>query len=373
MDNYPQKDNFNHIEQTVEAVEENIESSGRKDLNINENGNGNGKANGNEMLNRNCKNCRFKVSKLKYNGNGSSEESDSNIVEISFKGGRSDFYLNDDHLIIKENDWAVVEADNGLDIGIAYSSGVYAAEKHKLSGFDAPARKIVRIANEEDVARLESNIEEERRAERVTRDLVVRYNLEMKIIEAEWQFDKQRLTIYFTAPHRIDFRELVKELARTFKTRIELRQISAREETKRKGDGVGCCGLTLCCLTFLNDFQHVTLDHARLQQLSNNVSKLSGYCGRLKCCLLFEYKNYESAFEKYPPINSTVHMKEGRGKIQKVDIFRDVVHLFIEPLGKYQSMTYEELEKYLKNGKVSFPKHRNGNGNGNGSNDKRQH
>jgi cell fate regulator YaaT (PSP1 superfamily) len=153
----------------------------------------------------------------------------------------------------------------------------------------------------------------------------------------------------------VDFRELVKELARTFKTRIELRQISSREETKRLGCGIGACGLSLCCTTFLPDFSHVTLDHARKQQLSNNVAKLSGYCGRLKCCLLFEYENYVSAFEKYPPLNSTIDTKEGTFKMMKVDVFKDIIYLYNRDQGKYKSITYQELAEYTEQGRVFMP------------------
>jgi cell fate regulator YaaT (PSP1 superfamily) len=176
----------------------------------------------------------------------------------------------------------------------------------------------------------------------------------MKITDAEWQFDKQRLTIYFTAPQRIDFRDLVKDLARIFKTRIELRQISTREETKRLGNGVGCCGLILCCNSFLHEFSHITLDHARIQQLSNNVTKLSGNCGRLKCCLLFEYQQYKTELDKYPPIGSQIILKDTNARITKIDVFKDLVFMQRADSNKIINSNLKEINEYANKGMIIY-------------------
>lgn len=173
----------------------------------------------------------------------------------------------------------------------------------------------------------------------------------MKVTDADWQLDRQRLTIYFTAPARVDFRELVKELARIFKTRIELRQISTREEAKRLG-GMGSCGRALCCSIFGNDHCHVTLEHARTQQLSNNVSKLSGYCGRLKCCLLYEFDTYVETLKDYPPLDSEIVFPEGRAKILKADIFKKQVFAYIPDNCTYKSISFQEFKKLGEEGKI---------------------
>ena len=167
-----------------------------------------------------------------------------------------------------------MQVDNGVDIGTVCSVGLNAFEKYKLHNnnnkHDNRLFEVIRHANQQDFEKYQKNSDDEEDVVIKTKGLVKQYNLDMKITDAEWQFDRQRLTISFTAPQRIDFRLLVKDLARTFKTRIELRQISTREEAKRIG-GMGSCGRTLCCTSFSCEFSHVTLDHARVQQLSNNV------------------------------------------------------------------------------------------------------
>ena len=233
-------------------------------------------------------------------------------------------YRNDNNIAVLLSDFVVVEVENGVDIGTISSCGNDALEKIKtLYKSETPEFTILRHATNEDIQKYYYNINEECVVIKKTKELTRQYNLDIKITEAEWQFDRQRLTIYFTSPQRVDFRELVKELARTFKTRIELRQISTREEAKRIG-GMGPCGRRLCCTSICNDFNHVTLDHARTQQLSNNVAKLSGYCGRLKCCLLYEYDNYVETFKKYPHLNSIIELPEGAARILKVDIFKEI-------------------------------------------------
>lgn len=276
-------------------------------------------------------------------------------VEILFKCKRKKIYRNDLNLSLSPAQFVIVEIDNGLDIGTIYCLGEEAAKKiHSVYKGVEPENSIVRIATETDLARNKQNIDDAAVVITKARELTEHFSLEMKITEAEWQFDHQRLTIYFTAPQRIDFRDLVKELARTFRTRIELRQISTREEAKRLG-GIGPCGRYICCSTCANDFCHVTLDHARLQQLSNNVAKLSGYCGRLKCCLLYEYDYYVEAYKKFPPIETEVTLPEGIAKIIKIDIFKEVVHLIIPGKPAHIIKSLEEIEQLEKDGKLKRP------------------
>jgi cell fate regulator YaaT (PSP1 superfamily) len=276
-------------------------------------------------------------------------------VEVLFKCKRKKVYRNDLNLPLEPAQFVIVEIENGIDIGTVYASGKEASDKiDSIYKGVEPERSIIRIATEDDISRNNDNIADAYLALNKAKELAERFELDMKITETEWQYDRQRLTIYFTAPQRIDFRELVKELARMFKTRIELRQISAREEAKRLG-GVGPCGRYLCCSSFACEFCHVTLDHARLQQLSNNVAKLSGYCGRLKCCLLYEHETYVDAFKHYPSLQSYIEMPEGQARILKVDIFKDIVYLHVTHKNLYLTINREELAALDKAGKIIRP------------------
>ncbi len=218
-----------------------------------------------------------------------------------------------------------------------------------------PVLSLQRIASPEDILRIKENREHEKDIVREVKAKTKEAGLDMKIVDAEWQFDRSRLSIYFSAPQRVDFRELVQELARTYHARIELRQIPAREEAKRLG-GIGPCGLELCCSTFLNEFEQINLDHAKAQLLPPNISKLSGMCGRLKCCLLFEIDNYVSALKNYPPLDSFVHLTEGRARMIKIDIFSDTVTVIGESTGTFHTVSLEELNALRRNGKVEAPR-----------------
>lgn len=274
--------------------------------------------------------------------------------DVVFKSKRHRVFVNVNDLHLKTGDYVLVEVENGIDIGVVGAMCHCEKARARANGKTNEILPILRVANSEDEEKLSKNREEEVKVIEKTREMVIRLGLEMKVTEAEWQFDRQRLTICFTAPNRIDFRELVKELARVFRTRIELRQISTREEAKQIG-GLGSCGRGICCSSFNSDFSHVTLDHARIQQLSNNVAKLSGYCGRLKCCLLYEHDNYVEAFKKYPPLNSIVEMQDGKARMIKVDIFKDVVTLVSLQGNNFRSITLEELNVFVQKGKVTHP------------------
>ncbi len=294
---------------------------------------------------------KFFVSDIKHDGD---EPEIPLYAEVGFKGQRKRFYRNDNKLPLSDLEFVVVEVDNGIDIGTVLSTGDNALDKLRtVYKNEVPAATIIRHPNSEDFERFKRNRLDELRVVERTKELVVNFSLNMKVTDAEWQYDKQRLTIYFTAPMRIDFRELVKELARSFKTRIELRQISTREEAKRLG-GIGPCGRSICCSSWVREFCHVTLEHAKTQQLSNNVAKLSGYCGRLKCCLLYEMDTYTEEYKKYPPINYRVEMPEGRAKIIKIDIFKHTVYLVMENQNAYKTLTQKEIEAFSASGRI-FP------------------
>ena len=299
--------------------------------------------------------CLFSVSSIKHREQYKTDGV-APYVEVVFKCKRKRLYKNSSNLKFLPSQYVIVEVENGVDLGTVSAIGPCAMEKKATcyKNFE-PQLSVIRPAARDDVERYFKNREEECHIVQKTKDFSSKFNLEIKITEAEWQLDRQRLTIFFSAPQRVDFRELVKELARTFRTRIELRQISTREEAKRIG-GMGPCGRRLCCTSLNNEFCHVTLDHARTQQLSNNVAKLSGYCGRLKCCLLFEYDNYVETFKKYPSLLSKVEIPEGLARILKVDIFKDLVYLYIESKSLYKTISHEELMTLTKKGKVIPPK-----------------
>lgn len=302
---------------------------------------------------KNRRAMQFSVSQAKYNN---VPQNGFNFVEVTFKSKRKKFFKNDQNFSVDLDDYVVVEIENnGIDIGNVTDFGINVSEKIKINCKDGdPCYKVLRLASDDDLDSHFSNIHEEDAVLAKTKELATIMKLDMKVTEAEWQLDKQRLTIFFTAPQRIDFRELVRELARTFRTRIELRQISTREEAKRIG-GMGPCGLKLCCSSFSNENCHVTLDHAKTQQLSNNVAKLSGYCGRLKCCLLYEYDTYIDAYKDYPPIQSTVFLPEGRGRIVKIDIFKHKILIQFDQNSGFKTLSSLELDKLNSEGKVKPP------------------
>lgn len=295
----------------------------------------------------------FEVGNIKYNGNSNGHLSE--IVEVGFKFKRKKAYNNPMGLRFVGYEYVIVEVENGFDIGTVLSFGEEAKEKWQKNFKSEPINfLIVRFATDKDMELYQKNCNEEPLIVQTTRELSKKHNLDIKVTDAEWQLDRQRLTIYFSAPQRVDFRELVKDLAKLYKTRIELRQISTREEARRIG-GMGPCGLPLCCSTFACQSCHVTLDHARTQRLANNVAKLSGYCGRLKCCILYEHKIYVEEYKNYPSMFSTVELAEGIGKIYKIDIFSHRVHILMENTGYIKIVTKEIIEKLEKEGKIHPP------------------
>lgn len=296
---------------------------------------------------------QFNIGDVQYNGN--SKGVPSEVVEIGFKLKRKQIYKNPYKLRFSGFEYVIVEVENGFDMGTVLSFGEEANEKW-LKNYKAEpiGFSVVRFAVKKDMELFEKNRSEELLVVQTTRELSKKYNLDIKVTAAEWQLDRQRLTIYFSAPQRVDFRELVKDLAKIYKTRIELRQISTREEARRLG-GVGPCGLSLCCSTFGCKNCHVTLEHAKTQRLANNVAKLSGYCGRLKCCILYEHNVYIEEYKNYPPMFSVVTLPDGPGKINKIDIFSHRVHLVMENTGFTRIVSKELIDKLEKEGKIHPP------------------
>ena len=230
------------------------------------------------------------------------DNDDFDIVEVSFKNGsRKSFYHNPSHTRAIIGDMVVVEASNGYDIGRISLTGelVRLQMKKKKTSEDVILQSVIRVANERDLERLEEARSLEMRTMVRSRAIAKTLELEMKIGDVEYQGDKRKATFYYTAEGRVDFRELIRHFAKEFKVKIEMRQIGARQESARIG-GVGSCGRELCCSTWLTDFKSVSTAAARYQNLAINQSKLSGQCGRLKCCLNYELDTYMDALTHFP-------------------------------------------------------------------------
>jgi cell fate regulator YaaT (PSP1 superfamily) len=251
-------------------------------------------------------------------------------VEVTFKGSRRGYFISEDESL-RVRDYVVVEAERGEDLGRITTLGGAAAKKCAGCGpgADAPALAVLRRAEPEEVQRLMVLRADEERVRRKAREMVEAHHLTMKVTETEWQWDRNKLTLYFTAERRVDFRELVRDLARTFRTRIELKQIGVRDEAALLG-GVGRCGRELCCSTWLREIKPISLQLAKDQGLSLNPAQISGTCGRLMCCLTYEHDAYLQARKRFPREGKTVRTALGAEKVIGIDIWRDLVTLLDE-------------------------------------------
>src|SRR5512137_1918357 len=243
------------------------------------------------------------------------------VIEVQFKAQRKEFYKNTRALYLRTGNHCVVQADRGEDIGQIIS--ITRAEQNEVEG---DMKEVLRHATEKDVEHLAEMRAKESEALKVCQQKVAEHKLPMKLVDVEYQFDGNKVTFYFTSEGRIDFRELVKDLAGVFRTRIDLRQIGVRDEARRF-DGMGMCGRRLCCATFLKDFEPVTLKMAKDQNLPLTPSKISGACGRLMCCLSYELDYYKELTKDIPKIGSKIKAFGGEHRIEKVDIFNHSVIL----------------------------------------------
>jgi cell fate regulator YaaT (PSP1 superfamily) len=270
----------------------------------------------------------------------------SGFAEVQFKGTRRD-YFNLRGIDVRPGAYVFVEADRGEDLGEVTALGSIAERKCSASsgGCAAPApdKRVLRVADRSEVERLRDIRNDEDRVRLETRTHVARHRLKMKVTEAEWQFDRKKLIIYFTAERRVDFRELVRDLARTFKTRIELRQIGVRDEAALLG-GVGRCGRELCCSTWLPELKPVSLQLAKDQRLSLNPAQISGCCGRLMCCLMYEHQTYVEARRRFPREGKMIRTSVGEEKVIAVDIWGQRLTLR-DAEGTRRVLTLRELRK----------------------------
>ncbi|RPI02763.1 MAG: hypothetical protein EHM72_03350 [Calditrichaeota bacterium] len=244
------------------------------------------------------------------------------MIELAFKGERKEIYHNPQQFPFQVGDYAIVEAEKGEDLGIVNQIGSYLERKKG----DAPIRNIIRKPTVGDLDRYRENRRKEFDAYHLCKKKVIDHNLDMKVVDVEYQFDGQKITFYFTAEKRVDFRELVKDLAGIFRVRIELRQIGVRDEAKRIG-GYGACGRKLCCTSWLKEFDPITTQCAKEQNLPLNPQKLSGLCSRLLCCLMYERDFYRAQTEKMPPLRSQYRTAKGIGTVAHIDVFNETVTL----------------------------------------------
>ena len=266
------------------------------------------------------------------------------IVGVRFRNAGKVYYFDPKNYKIGPKDHVIVETARGVEYGTVVG-GIREVADDKVV---QPLKPVLRVATEEDDARAERNRAREKDAMRICREKISKHGLEMKLIDAEYTFDNNKVLFYFTADGRIDFRDLVKDLAAVFKMRIELRQIGVRDETKILG-GVGICGRPLCCQTFLSEFAPVSIKMAKEQNLSLNPTKISGVCGRLMCCLKNEEETYEYLNSRLPGIGDSVTLPDGtRGEVQNVNVLRQKVKVIIDVNDEKEIQEYDVKDLRFK-------------------------
>ena len=271
------------------------------------------------------------------------------VIEVSFKrGSRKDFYRNSTDLILEKGDRISVEGTNGFDVGeVSLTGELVKLQMKKRHVDDSPElKKVLRMATESDLEVLAQNAAREQDVMVRARVMARLHALEMKIAEVEVQADGKKVTIYYTADHRIDFREIIRLYATEFRARVEMRQIGARQESAKVG-GIGSCGRELCCSTWLTDFKAVNTTAARYQNLSINQTKLAGQCGRLKCCLNYELDTYMDALKGFPVNADKLDMAKGWAYLQKKDIFRNLMWYTLPGSSRQYPLTIERVNEIL--------------------------
>ena len=247
------------------------------------------------------------------------------VVDIQFRAGQKVYYFDPAGHVCKQGDHVIIDTARGPEYGICAGGNHRIPEKDVV----APLRCVIRLATAEDEKVVARNRAEEKRAYEVCLQKIAEHGLDMQLVSAEYAFDGSKILFFFTADERVDFRELVKNLASIFHTRIELRQIGVRDKAKMVG-GLGICGRPFCCASFLDDFQPVSIKMAKTQNLSLNPTKISGTCGRLMCCLKYEQEAYEDLLRNAPKMDSFVDTPEGRGTVVEVDLLRSRVKVRME-------------------------------------------
>ncbi|MGN1409520.1 MAG: stage 0 sporulation family protein [Eubacteriales bacterium] len=284
------------------------------------------------------------------------ESGDVEIIGVKFRDAGKVYYFSPGEIKAQAGEFVIVETARGVEYG-------YVSEGNRfidVSKVVPPLRTVIRKATEEDTAKYEENKRLEAEAFEICRQKIIDHKLDMKLIDAEYTFDNSKLLFYFSAEVRVDFRDLVKDLASVFRTRIELRQIGIRDEAKMLG-GLGVCGQPFCCSRFLSDFVQVSIKMAKEQNLSLNSSKISGTCGRLMCCLRYEHETYEAEIAKTPPIDSSVKTSDGVGVVTEMSPLQGTIKVKLPDgtIKQYnrrdvipvKAVSREETEENIRNGK----------------------
>ncbi|RNF38317.1 PSP1 domain-containing protein [Planococcus salinus] len=245
-----------------------------------------------------------------------------NVIGVRFKKAGKIYYFDPGKYEIEKDDYVIVETARGVEYGKVVVPQKTVGENDVV----LPLKQVVRVANDRDRQQVEENRLEAGKAFELGTDKIGEHRLDMKLVDVEYTFDRNKIIFYFTAEGRVDFRNLVKDLASIFRTRIELRQIGVRDEAKMLG-GIGPCGRMLCCSTFLGDFEPVSIKMAKDQNLSLNPSKISGLCGRLMCCLKYENDEYETAKKEMPDVGSRVSTPDGNGRVVGMNILERVLKI----------------------------------------------
>ncbi len=274
-------------------------------------------------------------------------EADVEVVDIQFRPGQKIYFFDPDGVTYKAGDHVIIDTARGAEYGIC------AGGNHTIPPKDvvAPLRKVIRLANAQDEKIVAENRAKEKKAYDVCLQKIADHKLDMQLVSAEVAFDGSKILFYFTADERVDFRELVKNLASVFHTRIELRQIGVRDKAKMVG-GLGICGRPFCCASFLDDFQPVSIKMAKTQNLSLNPTKISGTCGRLMCCLKYEQDAYEDLIRTSPKMDSFVDTPEGRGTVVEIDLLRQRVKVRMEDAPETISVFSNTDIAVLRSGKA---------------------
>ncbi|CUA81032.1 MULTISPECIES: PSP1 domain-containing protein [Anoxybacillus] len=262
------------------------------------------------------------------------------VVGVRFKKAGKIYYFDPGDLPISNGDYVIVETVRGIEFGKVVVAKKQVDEKDIV----LPLKKVIRLADQKDKLVVEENKKAAEEAYDICLKKVEEHGLEMKLVDVEYTFDRNKIIFYFTADGRVDFRELVKDLAAIFRTRIELRQIGVRDEAKMLG-GIGPCGRMLCCSTFLGDFDPVSIKMAKDQNLSLNPTKISGLCGRLMCCLKYENDEYETAKEQLPDLGEMIETPLGLGKVVGLNILERVLQVELVEKERVVEYTIDELIK----------------------------
>lgn len=272
------------------------------------------------------------------------------IIGVRFKRPGKIYFFDPENMEIEKNDNVIVETAMGDEIGKV----VIADREIDESKMATPLKKVVRKATKEDLESQEKYKSKEPEAFKICKEKIKKYNLEMNLTDVEYKFDGSKILFYFTADGRIDFRDLVKDLASVFKTRIELRQIGVRDEVKRIG-GNGICGRELCCCSFLDNFETVSIKMAKEQNIALNPSKISGNCGRLMCCLKYEQDVYSEKISKLPKVGSIVKTPSGEGSVEGVEILKEIVKVKIKDGEDFYYKKFDAKDvKVIKSSKGDF-------------------